>query len=350
MSTAGKLFTAQEDIQIAQLRAQGLPWPTIGRRIGRSGDVARKRYGRLNLAGVLTEAARICADDGPSYDELAGQWNKWLGRQLTGVEPPVRNKKTWRKVGIICDTHCPYENREVLAAFVARGPYDLVVHGGDLLDWYAVSSFVKYRHVDPKLEIQHGTWVLETLAGIAAEVEVVSDNHSRRLLKAVMRANLPTGLMELLQMFAPELDLFALMTEGLPNVKIANPVGIVEGVHFFGQYGDLVVAHADSASKLKLRAAENLDAWLTEWKETLGLKPWRVVAQAHTHQLGVAYGHGGHKMYLELGACVTVEGIAYALNGKVGYRPPVPAFTVLEQERRNDTWETDFNSVRQILV
>ena len=350
MSTAGKLFTEQEDAQLAQLRAQGLPWPTIGRRIGRSGDVARKRYGRLNLAGVLAEAAHLCTDAGPTYDELAGQWNDWLGRTVQEVKAPRPSGGDRRRVGIICDTHCPYENREVLAAFVADGPYDLVVHGGDLLDWYAVSSFVKYRHVDPRLEIQHGTWVLETLAGIAAEVEVVSDNHSRRLLKAVMRANLPTGLMELLQMFAPELDLFALMTEGLPNVKIANPVEMVAGVHFFGRYGDLVVAHADTSSKLKLRAAENLDQWLTEWKGTLGLGSWRIVAQAHTHQLGMAYGHGGHKMYLELGACVTVEGIAYALNGKVGYRPPVPAFTVLEQVRSEDGWMTDFNSVRQILV
>lgn len=357
-------FTTQEDAQLAQLRAKGVTWPMIGRRLGRSGDVVRRRHKRLDVAEVLMgEAARkrlytdyflMEAADSPTYDELAAKWNEWLGREVYEVEsaglvrvPP----DTIRKVGIICDTHCPYENVSVMGAFIANGPYDLVIHGGDLLDWYSVSSFVKRKHVDPKLEIQHGTWVLAALAGIATEVEVVSDNHGRRLLKALSKANLPDGLMALLQWFAPELDLFKLMVRDLPNVKIADPVEVVEGVHFFGQYGDLVVGHADTSSKLKLRAAENLDTWLREWKGPLGLKPWRLVAQAHTHQLGVAYGAGGHKAYMELGACCTLEAMSYALQGKVGYRPPVPAYTTLEQHKGEDgNWHTDFNSIKQTII
>lgn len=350
-------FTKQEDAAIAQYRAEGQTWPAIGSKLGRSGDVVRRRYKRLDLAAVLIEAARICTDDGlMTYDKLAEAWNEWLGRYqrvpTTFDFPlPTTEDDNRRRIGIICDTHCPYENPNVLGAFVGDGPYDLVIHGGDLLDWYAVSSFVKRKHVDPKLEIQHGTWVLEVLAGIGAEVEVVSDNHGRRLLKAVMKANLPDALMEILEWFKPELDLFKLMVRDLPNVKIADPVEVVEGVHFFGQYGDLVVGHADTSSKLKLRAAENLDTWLREWKGPLGLQPWRVVAQAHTHQLGIAYGSGGHKAYMELGACCTLEAMNYALQGKVGYRPPVPAYTVLEQQRNEaGAWETDFNSVRQVIV
>lgn len=354
MSTAGRPFTKQEDDQITQLRAQGLTWSMIGRHMGRSGDVVRRRHKRLDVAAVLVEAARLCTDDDSmTYDKLAVQWNEWLGRTVAEVPeaPPIKWPVGLRRVGIISDTHCPYESRGVLAAFVADGPYDLVIHGGDLLDWYAVSSFVKRRHVDPRLEIQHGTWVLEVLAGIATEVEVVSDNHGRRLLKAVMKANLPGALMEILEWFKPELDLFKLMVRDLPNVKIADPVEVVEGVHFFGQYGDLVVGHADTSSKLKLRAAENLDTWLREWKGPLGLKPWNVVAQAHTHRLGVAYGAGGYKAYMELGACCTLEAMAYALQGKVGYRPPVPAYTTLEQHKGEDgNWYTDLNSIKQTII
>ncbi len=345
----GRHFTHEEDDQIVFRRQQGLTWARVGSYMGRSGDVVRRRYARLKLVDKLLST--YIPDDEPSYDELAVEWNKWLGRTVAEVPDPKPIWPNQRRVGIICDTHCPYENRDVLAAFIADGPYSLVIHGGDLLDWYSVSSFVKRKHVDPRLEIQHGTWVLETLAGIATDVEVVSDNHSRRLLKAVMKANLPDSLMEVLQWFEPEINLFKLMAEGLPNVKIANPVEVVEGVHFFGQYGDLVVAHADTSSKVKLRAAENLDKWLTDWQGPLKLKPWRVVAQAHTHQLGMAYGQGGHKLYMELGACCTTEAMTYALQGKVGYRPPVPAYTTLEQCRNEaGDWETDLNSIRQVVV
>jgi len=344
-------FTIREDDKLAQFRERGLTWFQVGNRLGRNPDTCRRRYKRLNLQEVLLKGSQLYDHDELSYDALVEEWNEWLGRTVLKAELDYQELSgNSRRIGIICDTHCPYENLSVMAAFIADGPYDLVIHGGDLLDWYAVSSFVRRKHVDPKLEIQHGTWVLEALSSIATEVEAVSDNHSRRLLKAVSKANLPTGLMELLQWFAPELDLFKLMTEDLPNVRIANPVEVVGGVHFFGQYGDLIVGHADTASKLKLRAAENLDMWLCDWQKPLGLSPWRVVAQAHTHQLGVAYGAGGHKAYIELGSCCTLEAMGYALQGKVGYRPPIPAYTTLEQNMTKDGWKTDFNSICQVVV
>lgn len=309
-----------------------------------------KFYRMKEAGGLLDLAWELVAPEEPSYNELVEAWNEWLGRTVREIQTPTTGDDGRRRGGIISDTHAPFEARDVVAAFVANGPYDLAIHGGDLLDWYAVSGFVKHKHVDPRLEVQHGTWVLEKLAGCATQVELVSDNHSRRLLKALTKANLPTELMELLQWFMPELDLFKLMAKGLPNVRIADPVEVVEGVHFFGQYGDLVVGHADSSSKLKLRAAENLDYWLGEWKESLGLKPWRLVAQAHTHQLGLAYGAGGHKAYMEIGSCCSLEAMSYALRGKLGYRPPVPAFTVFEQIRDEQYgWRTDFNSIRQVL-
>jgi len=352
-----KWENSAERQEVAQLRGRDLEWADIARRVnnkfhnGRSSDACSALYHRMRRAGELVELAVDLQEAGPGYDELVVEWNKWLGRTVKELgKPTTGGDGSRRRVGIVGDTHCPYEARDVLAAFVAAGPYDLIVHGGDLLDWYAVSSFVKVKHVDPKLEVQHGTWVLETLSANATEVEVVSDNHSRRLLKALSKANLPDGLMELLQWFAPELDLFKLMTEGLDNVKVADPVEVVEGVHFFGQYGDLVVAHADSASKLKLRAAENLERWLREWSEPLGLAPFRVIAQSHTHQLGMAWGAGGNKLYLELGACCDLEAMQYALKGKLGYRPPVPAYTVLEQRKEGENWVTDLNSVRQVVV
>ena len=53
---------------------------------------------------------------------------------------------------------------------------------------------------------------------------------------------------------------------------------------------------------------------------------------------------------MELGAAITVEGMQYALSGKVGYRPPVPAYTTLVQELIEQRWITDWNSIRQHIV
>ena len=358
----------QEDTQIVHLRAQGLTWPAIGRRIGRSGDAVRRRHKRLGSTGALTEVDRFQMADrfhvytgpvgdnitnptGPTYDDLAAQWDDWLGRSVKKVKSPRLANKGSRRVGIISDTHAPYEDWDVLAALAADGPYDLIIHGGDLLDWHAVSSFAKRKHVDPKLEVQHGTLVLEKLAGIAVDVEVVSDNHSKRLLKAISRSNLPGDLMDLLQWFEPELDLFRVMSRDFPNVKIADPVEVVEGVHFFGQWGDLIVGHAETSSVITLRAAEKLDKWLTNWGGPLELNPWRVVAQAHTHQLAKSFPRGGHFCLMETGACCTLDAMSYAMKGGVGWRPPVPSYTTLTQRRNDDgDWETDFNSIRQVVM
>jgi len=40
----------------------------------------------------------------------------------------------------------------------------------------------------------------------------------------------------------------------------------------------------------------------------------------------------------------------YALSGKISYRPPVPAYTVLEQELTEQGWVTDWNSIKQVIV
>lgn len=315
-----------------------------------------KFYRMKEAGGLLDLAWELVAPEEPSYNELVEQWNEWLGRTVREIQSPTETVVGRRRIGIICDTHCPFEDRAVLAAFVADGPYDIVIHGGDLLDYYSVSSFVKRQSCNIKEEVQHGTWVLELLAGCGAQVIVVTDNHSKRILKALNKANLPPDLLELLQWFSPHLDLFKLMAEGLPNVRIADttvPVrdGSTVTLSFLVQVGDLVVGHPDTASKIKLRSVEGFDDWLMEWKDTLGLAPWRAIGMGHTHQAGVAYGQGGGKLFMELGAAVTVTGMSYALQGKTGYRPPTPLYTVLTQERGDDNnWKTVFNSVHQVPV
>jgi hypothetical protein len=207
-----------------------------------------------------------------------------------------------------------------------------------------------------RAEIQHGTRLLEILSRSAEEVVITTDNHSKRILKLLGSANLPPELLEILGWLAPNLDLIKIMSEGLPNVKVAThdkPAndGSPVTLSFLVQRGDLIVGHPDTASKIPLRSVHNFDEWLVQWKDTLELSPWRVVAMGHTHQAGMSFEQGGHKLYMEVGSAVTIEGMQYVFSGKVGYRPPVPTYTTLSQDLQEDgTWRTDFNSVRQVVV
>ena len=260
-------FTHRDDAQIIWFREQEKhTWPSIGYRLRRSRDVVSKRYKHLKSIGMTVEDARPYISRSLTFDGLLLQWNEWLERTIPDIRE-IRHEpvlaENLRYIGIIGDTHCPYEDLDVIAAFLADGPYDVIIHSGDLLDWHAVSSFVHRKHVDPKEEIQHGTALLTLLSDNAVQVHVVDDNHGKRLLKTMMKSNLPTALVDLMQLFSPQLNLFKLMAKDLPNVQMTQPVKEIETARFFGQWGDLVVGHADTTSTLQLRAAENLNKWLT---------------------------------------------------------------------------------------
>jgi len=322
----------------------------------RTPDSCSAKYRRMRIEGELYAITMQDTHKEPTYDELVKEWNEWLGRGEVRATPIITETANRRRVGILSDSHCPYESKHVIEALLADGPYDIVIHAGDLLDYESVSTFVHDRGSSMRAEIQHGTLLLEELSRVADEVIVTTDNHSRRILKRLNQSNLPSELLEMLSWLAPHIDLFELMSEGLPNVKIASrDKPAIDGspvtLSFLVQRGDLIVGHPDTASKIPLRSVHNFDEWLVQWKDTLGLSPWRVVAMGHTHQTGMSFEQGGHKLYMELGASVTIEGMQYVFSGKVGYRPPVPTYTVLEQDmQENGAWVTDFNSVRQVVV
>lgn len=322
----------------------------------RTADACSGKYRRMQVSGEPYQFTVADTHEEPTYDELVAAWNRWIGRTPTEIEPPTTEDGNRRRIGIICDTHAPYENRAVVRAFAQDGPYDIVIHGGDLLDYESVSSFTHDRGSTMREEVRHGTWLLEVLAGVAKEVVVTTDNHGKRILKMLSKANLPPELLEILGWLAPNLDLFNIMADGLDNVTIAThdePAcdGSPVTLSFLVQRGDLIVGHPDTSSKIPLRAVHNFDDWLIEWKDVLRLKPWRVIGMGHTHQLGISYERGGEKVYMETGSAITIEGMQYALVGKIGYRPPVPAYTVLEQYLTEDgEWRTNINSIKQTIV
>lgn len=347
---------------LVKLRLEGREWHEVALALNakhgldRTAHSCSGKFRRMRLSGELYSITVQNTHEDPTYEELIAEWNEWIGRTPKEVKTPKTKNSQTRRIGIITDSHCPYESEAVIKAFVEDGPYDIIIHGGDLLDYESVSSFVHDRGSSMRTEIQHGTRLLETLSQSAEEVVITTDNHSKRILKMLSSSNLPPELLEILSWLSPHLDIFSVMSEGLPNVRVASRTepardGSPVTLSFLVQRGDLIVGHPDSSSSIPLRSVHKFNDWLVGWKDVLGLDSWNVVAMGHTHATGMSFGHGGYKLYMELGAAVKIEGVAYALRGKMGYRAPVPTYTVMEQERDEEYgWKTDMNSVRQVVV
>jgi len=361
-------WTDDEERALVELRTAGKDWVAVAtglrHRFGRdyTTDACESKWRRIqrNAAASSEEVAPVVvpspkAAPGPAYDELVLGWNEWLGRKVKEIQVPQAIEKESRRIGVLCDLHCPFERRDVLAAFVANGPYDTIVLAGDLLDFLPVSPFIQERPASMRDEVQHGTWVLEALAQSACTVIVLPGNHGRRILKKLESAHLPADLMDMLHLFEPQFDLFKLMAKGLANVEIMHEGRSVRDgsrvvTSFLVQLGDCILGHPDYSRKVRMQSVAGFREWLVEWKDTLGLSPWRVVGMGHTHQAGMVFALGGAEMWLELGAAVTVEGVAYATRGKIIWKPPVSCYTTLTQYKEGESWHTDFNSVKQTIV
>jgi len=361
---------ADEEITraIIALRHRGMSWGQVQAELSRQYGIEATQSAVCNryhyYVGKISEepgekpvpSSRPETPETPHYDDVVVSWNEWLGRRVGEiVAAPAVEEGDSRRIGLICDTHCPFENREVVAAFVANGPYDKVVLAGDFLDFLPVSPFAVEKGCSFQEEIQHGVWVLETLSRAAGEVLVIGGNHGRRILKKLTNAHLPVELLGLLRWLQPQLDLYRLCAEGLPNVRIIDEeITTSDGsrvvLNFLVQLGDAIIGHPDLSRKVRLKGVETFREWLTEWRSTLGLHPFRVVAQGHTHQMGMTYAMGGAELFMELGAAVSAEGMSYATRGKCHWRPPIPGFTTLVQHKEAGGWRTNLNTVRQWLI
>ena len=86
---------------------------------------------------------------------------------------------------VIGDTHSPYHHKDTLDFVRDAATYykpDRVIHLGDLLDIYSVSSFPKsVEHKDTwSDELKKGRKFVQDLAKIFPYLEILSSNHDDR--------------------------------------------------------------------------------------------------------------------------------------------------------------------------
>jgi predicted phosphodiesterase len=284
-------------------------------------------------------------------DECWALLDDWIGRsKRTKVQAPTVTRKCkqndTRRIVIASDFHAPFEDKWAVGELIAResGRADTLIVNGDLQDFYSISRFTKYENVPMEMEIAAVDALLGQLSAAFPEVVLVAGNHDTARFEKQIRQYLSPEMMHVIEFLTGgNLSVLRVIAKRYPNVRFAETkVGRFD-LGWFCQLGDLITAHAEKYSKVPGSALRGIEEWFTDQHETLGLKPWRVLIQAHTHQLGM-FPYKSDRLLVEQGCMCSTHG--YQLQARIMGRPQRLGYVTLEQSKG----VTDLNSVRLVWL
>jgi hypothetical protein len=185
---------------------------------------------------------------------------------------------------------------------------------------------------------------LGQLSAAFPDVILVAGNHDTARFEKQIRLHLSPELMHVVEFLTGgNLSVLRVIAKRYPNVRFADTkVGRFD-LGWFWQHGDLITAHAEKYSRVPGSALRGIDEWFTDQQEVLGLKPWRVLIQAHTHAAAVLP-YKSDRMLVEGGCMCHVHG--YQLGARIAGRPQRVGYVTLEQVEGR----TAINSVRFVWL
>jgi hypothetical protein len=276
------------------------------------------------------------------YDTEWKSFCDWIGLREQR-KSPVSHKLKEKTIteAVFTDIHAPFHCMESIIRAVQwavdRGAKRAWL-GGDIADHYSLSRFNQYEAVGIQQEAVEVRKILDLFSRSFNEVRIIGGNHESRERK-YLSARLPA---DLLNWFLSK-SFMERLTEDMDNVYMEKIS--VEGstLHWITPIGkDAILAHAESVSKISLRAAENVRQWMDNWHDVIDVARPRLVMQAHTHQAGMA--PVGKRIILETGCLCKVQ--SYALEPRLYGKPQTQAATVFTQV----DGVTDLNSIRQLFL
>ena len=268
---------------------------------------------------------------------------RWIGCAKEKYRGPVKRAaaKDRQRIAICSDIHSPFHDKRVVAEmFEDTKDADVLVVAGDVGDSYALSRFLKYESVPIQTEQAETTVFLEQASERYPKVLVLEGNHGvSRLEKALLAKNETDVIAAVRILTGGSFSLLAAACKQYPNIELAQMKVGRFGLDWIVQLGDLIVTHAEKFSITSGSATRKIEEWLADQDLVLGLQPWRVLMQAHTHQLSQNPWHAD-KLLCECGCLCQVHG--YQLTAKIGGRPQRRGWFKLEQ--RNG--RTDLDSIQ----
>ena len=284
---------------------------------------------------ALSRAEQL-REDGNSWAQVAKQLSEEFGaffsydavvskvKKHWGLKKPVTNSNYTTKL-IISDTHFPFHSpklNEIIEQY--KGIADELYIGGDMLDMYACSTFVKRKDIALRYEMAVAHQHLTLWSKWFKKIIIISGNHEERLGSFFQKRVDPAIL------FLIETDILQHFEKGF---SFENEIG--EEIYFapiknlettedwFIEIGDAILAHPKNFSRVdgKTGVATN------EYFIKHGYQH-NAVLIGHTHQAAKVMNSG--KLIMEIGCCCEEQ--EYATRGNINYRPQTNAITLLVQK------------------
>lgn len=277
------------------------------------------------------------------YEDAWREWLRWIVAARERYSGPSKRPVTSGRLrAAVCgDPHCPFEDKRVVAEmFEDTKDCDTLIVAGDVGDSYALSRFLKYETVPIETECAAVTAFLEQCSERYPRVILLEGNHGCARLEKQLLDKLPRDVVAAVRILTGgSLSLLQAVARRYPNVEIAKTkVGRFD-LDWLVQIGDAVICHAEKFSIVPGAAMRKVEEWLADQERTLNLQPWRVVFQAHTHQLSSFPWHAD-KLLAETGCLCAVHG--YQLTAKIGGRPQRQGWWKFEQR----DGKTDLDSLQ----
>ena len=279
--------------------------------------------------------------------------------EFIGVDYPYKRPKSqWvksdpDKILALADPHNPYASMKVCKA-VERDHKNagMVVVPGDVGDYYSKSRFRKNRAVPFNQEVRSVFLYLEWLATHWKDVRIQLGNHDNRPEKAVM------------DIMGKDIDLMILTEQNL----ILNLASFFDNIQIVGtqisgdamddgrrhkvnlthiyQVGDIVFTHGEKSMAQASSLMMGISQYLHRWKSILGLKPYRIIAQAHNHN-DFRMTMGDEKWIQLPAACEPVSiGMEYIFSTRMMGTPPATGYAIFYQS----DGVTDYNASGNVLL
>lgn len=304
---------------------------------------AVKAKGLIDLAALRDSKPKVSAHLPVTVDEAWEQIDGWIGRKRAPKpsHPKWKATKTQR-IAVAGDFHAPFQSNDVVASLIAEeGPRtDTLVISGDLIDHYSISRFVPFERVAIEQEIAGADALLGQLAAAFPDVLIVEGNHDKPRFEKQIRSLLTPDMMHCVELLTGgNLSIVHMLAKRYKNVRFAPQIAGRYKLGWLTQVGDLVISHAEKFSRVPGAALRQIDEGLTDFDQVYGLKPWRVLIQAHTHQLGM-FPFKSDRLLVEGGCCCETHG--YQMTARMGGRPQRQGYVTLVQQ----SGVTDVNSVR----
>jgi hypothetical protein len=130
-----------------------------------------------------------------------------------------------------------------------------------------------------------------------------------------------------------ETNLLGWLASFFPNVKVVGTQlnGSKINLSHVWQCGDILFTHAEISRQLSESAMKRLSDQLHGWSKTLGLHPYRVIAQGHLHRV-LKMRSGNEWWYcLPMASNPYSPGMEYVFEPKFAYSPPAVGYTIFYQ-------------------